>query len=376
MTLSVDNLRRLAVERAFQETTGLGEAIAQMGFVQADPLRAPARAQDLIMRQRVPGYQAGDLERQYPDLGVDEDVLHVYGFVSPRVRDLLHPRLHAPPWDPEKDLDEVSRAVLGLARENGPIHPRDAEAALGKSSTVGPWGSTGRATTHALQRLHHHGLLRVARREKGVKIYETVPLAPNRVPDSERARQLLLTLARLYSPLPEPALKQLARMLRWGAPEAMRLAPIKALVDEGSVQTATVDGVRYLDTANFVQKSDSSPRVRLLAPFDPLTWDRARFEHLWGWPYRFEAYTPAAKRQFGHYALPLLWQDEVIGWANVTQTKGAINADLGFVRQPRRPKAFQRALDEELARLELFLSPPAQGKAPAVPPARPDETAP
>ena len=51
--------------------------------------------------------------------------------------------------------------------------------------------------------------------------------------------------------------------------------------------------------------------VRLLAPFDPIVWDRRRFELLWGWPYRFEAYTPVAKRKLGYYALPLLWRDRV-----------------------------------------------------------------
>lgn len=57
----------------------------------------------------------------------------------------------------------------------------------------------------------------------------------------------------------------------------------------------------------------SSPQVNFLAPFDPLVWDRRRFEHLWGWSYRFEAYTPPAKRVRGYYAMPLLWGERVIG---------------------------------------------------------------
>ncbi|EWS60580.1 hypothetical protein Y695_04569 [Hydrogenophaga sp. T4] len=55
--------------------------------------------------------------------------------------------------------------------------------------------------------------------------------------------------------------------------------------------------------------------MRLLAPFDPVVWDRDRFERLWDWAYRFEAYTPPAKRVRGYYAMPLLWRDQVIGWA-------------------------------------------------------------
>ena len=58
--------------------------------------------------------------------------------------------------------------------------------------------------------------------------------------------------------------------------------------------------------------------VRLLTPFDPVVWDRARFQVLWGWTYRFEAYTPASKRKRGYYAMPLLWRDRVIGWGNLS----------------------------------------------------------
>ena len=57
------------------------EAIARLGFVQADPIRAPARAQDLTLRHRVAGYRAGDLERRYPRLAIEEDFFVNYGFL-------------------------------------------------------------------------------------------------------------------------------------------------------------------------------------------------------------------------------------------------------------------------------------------------------
>ena len=84
--------------------------------------------------------------------------------------------------------------------------------------------------------------------------------------------------------------------------------------------------------------------VRLLAPFDPLVWDRRRFEMLWGWAYRFEAYTPARQRKLGYYALPLLWRDRVIGWGNVSVKDGELIADLGYVAsRPARPGVQARA---------------------------------
>ena len=97
--------------------------------------------------------------------------------------------------------------------------------------------------------------------------------------------------------------------------------------------------------------------VRLLAPFDPVVWDRRRFELLWGWAYRFEAYTPAAQRVRGYYALPLLWRDNVIGWGNLAVKDGALQAELGYVAgNAPREKAFRAALGDELSRMESFLN--------------------
>ena len=84
-------------------------------------------------------------------------------------------------------------------------------------------------------------------------------------------------------------------------------------------------------------------------------WERRRFAHLWGWEYRFEAYTRPELRKLGYYAMPLLWGYDVIGWANVRLTDGRIAADLGFVGARPRDPAFRRGLDAELAAMESFL---------------------
>jgi len=97
-------------------------------------------------------------------------------------------------------------------------------------------------------------------------------------------------------------------------------------------------------------------RVRLLAPFDPVVWDRRRFEQFWGWAYRFEAYTPKPKRKLGYYALPLLWQDQVIGWGNLSVTAKCLHAEIGY-RKAHAPRSalFRRELAAELARIAAFL---------------------
>ena len=70
--------------RSLFKVTSLPQAIARLGFVQADPIRAPARAQDLILAHRVKNFRAGELERRYPRLAIEEAFFVNYGFL-PRV---------------------------------------------------------------------------------------------------------------------------------------------------------------------------------------------------------------------------------------------------------------------------------------------------
>src|SRR6185295_16125440 len=90
-------------------------------------------------------------------------------------------------------------------------------------------------------------------------------------------------------------------------------------------------GQTRVDGVDWYWPSDQSPmrsleqdQVRLLTPFDPVVNDRARFELLWGWVYRLECYTPAVKHKLGYYAMPLLWRDRVIGWANLSVKEGQL----------------------------------------------------
>src|SRR5579872_3806775 len=93
MPVALADLRQLTVARSLFPPTTLKRAVHRMQFVQADPIRAPARAQDLILRHRVKDYRAGDLERRYAKLGVEEDFFINYGFVTREVQALMHPRL-------------------------------------------------------------------------------------------------------------------------------------------------------------------------------------------------------------------------------------------------------------------------------------------
>ena len=86
-----------------------------------------------------------------------------------------------------------------------------------------------------------------------------------------------------------------------------------------------------------------------------MVWDRLRFEHLWGWSYRFEAYTPPAKRIRGYYAMPLLWRDRVIGWANAAVLGERLSVEMGFIGKRPSDREFRVEMEAEVARLAAFL---------------------
>jgi hypothetical protein len=101
-------------------------------------IRAPARAQDLVLRHRVIGYRAGDLERQYPQLGVHEDFFINYGFVTDRVYRLMHPRRGQAPWSVTRGR-HVKR-LLDFIRTRGPVHPREVDEHFALGTVTNYWG--------------------------------------------------------------------------------------------------------------------------------------------------------------------------------------------------------------------------------------------
>lgn len=123
---TLDQLRRFAVARAFFAPATLPQAIERCGFVQADPIRAPARAQDLMLRHRVKRYKAGDLERCYERLDIEEDVFVNYGFVPRAVHGLMHPRRYASEWP--RARRRRAELLLEFIRARGAVHPREVDA--------------------------------------------------------------------------------------------------------------------------------------------------------------------------------------------------------------------------------------------------------
>jgi uncharacterized protein YcaQ len=356
--LALDVLRRYAVARSLFAPTTLQRAIDTLGFVQADPIRAPARAQDLTLRHRVAGYRAGDLERLYARLDVHEDFFVNYGFVTSGVLALMHPRNGSTPWTPARG--KHVRALLEFVRAHGPVHPRDVDDHFELGTVTNYWGGSSSATTHLLEAMHYRGLLRVVRRDAGIRVYAVHEHASApRDPAIRRARldSLVDVIVNKYAPLPAASLTTLVRRLRYAVPQWTNELTRTLQRAKQRLAHERVDGIDwYWPASEDPRQAASQDAVRLLAPFDPIVWDRRRFEMLWGWPYRFEAYTPITKRKFGYYALPLLWRDRVVGWSTAVVKEGRLRPQFGYVasRAPR-DRTFKPALDEELDRLSTTL---------------------
>ena len=360
MPITLADLRRYAIARTLFTPTTLSKAVQKLGFVQADPIRAPARAQDLTLRHRVNGYRAGDLERRYEKLGIEEDFFVNYGFLPRAHHALMHPRTPRTVWAPARW--EQAQAVLAFVTERGAVHPREVDAHFAHGKATNWFGGSSNASTQLLDGMHYRGLLRIVRREGGTRVY-AARAGDDAVPDaataSARMDALIDLVVQKYAPLPSATLGQLVSHLRGGAPQwaGQRLAALARARQR--LAHAKLDGVDwYWPAADkpAAARWRTDGGVRLLTPFDPVVWDRRRFELFWGWAYRFEAYTPAPKRKLGYYALPLLWGEQVIGWGNLTVTGGTLVREFGYVSgKAPRDREFRAGLADEIDRMRAFL---------------------
>ncbi len=303
---------------------GVGEVIAHHGYIQIDPINICGRMHDHILRNRVVGYREGGLMRHLHEdksggrLAAEERTAFEHHLPSKGI-------LVALPLDAWPHL---RAGMLARARKasswSGRLTAREREFekrifdALATAGPVGPeefaddrrarrvWGSATLAKS-TLQKLFFHGRLLIAARQSNRRLYDL----PERV----------LPAAVLASG--EPAAEETAR---WGAITRLRQHRLVALkrselaLAEDLVQPVAIDGCPLLycfsaDLPLFEEGAgpDSDPRAMLLAPLDPMIYDRRVTRHIWDFDYTWEVYVPEPKRKRGYYALPILAGRELVG---------------------------------------------------------------
>jgi uncharacterized protein YcaQ len=169
------------------------------------------------------------------------------------------------------------------------------------------------------------GRLGIARREGNRRYYDLIErivppkLLARRAPEEEAQRHRLLSRFRGVGLMGgQPA----AEVHTGTGTAAERTRRTAELVDDGTLLPVAVDGLRHTRyllaeevpileaTAN---PGREPPAVALLAPLDPLIWDRRLLRELFGFDYLWEVYVPEAKRRHGYYVLPLLFGDRLVG---------------------------------------------------------------
>src|ERR1700751_2756462 len=152
-----------------------------------------------------------------PPAPIEEVFFVNYGFVPREILALLHPR-GAHGWDAR--MEALAQDVLDFVRQHGRTYAKDVQAHF-HHGRIRRWGADLNVSNHLLEGLHHRGLLRVARREGGTRVYEMVEHPPqNDSSEIRRARagQLLDMVVELYAPLPAASLGYLCTLLRNGVP--------------------------------------------------------------------------------------------------------------------------------------------------------------
>ena len=339
----------------------LGRTIDRLSLHQIDSVNVLVRAQYLPAFSRLGRYDRALLDRAAWGLKSKRKLFEYWAHEASLLPVELQPLLR---WRMEKaERGEIgwrglrayarerrseADAVLERIRVEGPLAASDFENGRGR----GGWWQWGEAK-QALEWLFWAGLITTATRKPSFeRLYDVpervLPPAVLQLPTpspAEAKRSLIGRSARTLGIATATDLRDYFRL----DPESSRAA-IAELVEAGVVIPATVEG---WSTPAFLHREARRPRrittAALLAPFDPLVWERARTERLFGFRYRIEIYTPAHKRVHGYYVLPFLLDERLV--ARVDLKADRKNSRL-LVRQvtwePDAPDDARERLDVEL----------------------------
>lgn len=306
----------LGLDEPFPTVAG---ALEHLGYVQIDPINVCGRMHDLILRNRVAGYREGELLDQIhgqsgPRLGFEhylpgQGILVALPFEAwPH----LVPHMQARRTSSNsyygrlnRKEEELGRHILEEIGVRGPLTSDEIEHD-GRALTA--WGSHGRTVKTVLEKLFFHGRVLITQRRNFRRVYDlperVLPPAVRDRPASDGASSArwlahLRVRQRRLAAIPKKELPLVAD----------RVAPLEV---EGC-PTPLHCLVEDLERIERAASTPPAERARLLAPLDPLIYDRRVTARVWDFEYTWEVYTPPAKRVRGYYAMPVLNGDAIVG---------------------------------------------------------------
>lgn len=299
---------------------GVLKLIRDLGFVQLDSINLVQRAHHHILWTRLPSYRAGHLERLQESGRVFEHWTHDASIIPSELFPHWRHRFAkveatgGSAWVRSRlgeHKEAVLKNVIARVRDHGPVMARDFEHTGTRS---GPWWDWKPAKA-ALEYWWRAGKLAVPRRVNFQKVYDLADRvlphvqgepAPSREAHVDWACSGALQRLGIATP------RELADF--WKSVSVEEAAGwAKAAVQQGQAVSVVLAGdkprpcVARPDWRRRVSSAGNGPEgMRILSPFDPVVRDRARCLRLFGFDYRFEAFTPAPKRKYGYYVLPIL----------------------------------------------------------------------
>jgi uncharacterized protein YcaQ len=302
--------------------TDVLSTVRQLGFLQLDPISVVAPPQQLVLWSRLGSFDRSELDRL---LWEDKKLFEWNAFIwpielLPYIRARMRERWGHYKWQRWakeflKEQSKLRRYVLRELERRGPLLSRDLEHPSARADERYVWWGTRAQLTWMLDLLHRRGVIAVAGRRGGQRLWD---LAERWYPETETA-----PLAEARRVLAEKRFRAVGVQLERGRLVAHPEAADRAVGN----------------------------RVTFLSPFDRLVYDRERAEVLWGFRYRLEMYVPAAKREYGYYVLPILRGDRLVGRIEPVfdRKEGVLRVNNVWWEDGARPGALDRPL-KSLAR--------------------------
>jgi uncharacterized protein YcaQ len=344
----------------------LGAMVERLGVVQIDSVNVLARAHYLPGFSRLGPYDPAALDRLSHDAPrrLFEYWGHEASLLPVRLQPLLRWRMERASLDAwggmrrmHRERPELLERVLEDVRQGGPISASEL-AAEEKPRPTGPWWDWS-DVKRAVEFLFWSGQVTSARRRGFERLYD-VPervlpravLATPTPPVEDAQRELVRIAARACGIASERDLRDYFRL-----PVAEARERVAELVESGELLPVAVEGWRepaYLHAGARVPRRVEGRA--LLAPFDPLVWERSRVERLFGMRYRIEIYVPAPKRVHGYYVLPFLLGDRLVARVDLKADRqaGVLRVQAAHA-EPDAPPETPAALRAELESMAGWL---------------------
>jgi uncharacterized protein YcaQ len=298
--------------------------IRRMGVLQIDSISVVARSPYLVLWSRLGSYKPRWLDELLAEGAIFEYWSHAACFIP--IEDYgLYRRLMIEGGEKTRTWmrahTQAIEHVMERINEHGPVRAAEFARTEGRAGGWWEWKPEKRALEH----LFAAGELMISHRENFHRVYDLRErVLANALPDWEDA--LAPNEQEVRRALALKAVRALGvAVARW-VPDYFRMPKkgvaglLEELADEGSLLRARIeDEPAYVhpDNAGSAEKILSgglrSYVTTLLSPFDPVVWDRARALELFGFDYKIEVYTPAARRRYGYYSLPILHDGALVG---------------------------------------------------------------